>query len=307
MDYFISSSFYHQFNATTAQEYFSEQLIQIESLGFYFNRPSLDDILTTTNHQSNLSLSLSQLIHRTTTFYELIKEYLSNHKTIGSIDLLNIIQMKINNNNIILCPQHLPKFHPNFDIILFGILRNVPNSLIILIDNPKKSQWKYTLLKRWKQSLSLLLNNTNDDKKNMNNYISRIIWLKPLNPKEYVILMSLGDVMIDPYPFGGGVTTLESISMCTPIITNPFKQSVPNLATGMIDKMNLNSSIFNLLVVNSDDQYINNIIKIVENKEYNTIIRKHICDQSHILYNDTESIHQWSMFLKNIRNHHSIK
>jgi predicted O-linked N-acetylglucosamine transferase (SPINDLY family) len=39
--------------------------------------------------------------------------------------------------------------------------------------------------------------------------MSRIIWLGKLTPQEYLVMLSTGDIMIDPYPFGGGVTTLE--------------------------------------------------------------------------------------------------
>jgi hypothetical protein len=43
--------------------------------------------------------------------------------------------------------------------------------------------------------------------------------------------------MLDPFPFGGGVTTLESLSVYTPVITLPSRQSVPQLAAGMIQTM----------------------------------------------------------------------
>ena len=34
----------------------------------------------------------------------------------------------------------------------------------------------------------------------------RVLFLGSLNPSEYLLLLSIGDVMIDPYPFGGGVS-----------------------------------------------------------------------------------------------------
>jgi len=52
-----------------------------------------------------------------------------------------------------------------------------------------------------------------------------------------LLYLAIGDVMLDPFPFGGGVTTLESLSVCTPVITLPSRQSVPQLAAGMIQTM----------------------------------------------------------------------
>jgi predicted O-linked N-acetylglucosamine transferase (SPINDLY family) len=43
--------------------------------------------------------------------------------------------------------------------------------------------------------------------------------------------------MIDPYPFGGGVTTLEALAVCTPVLTLPSRQTVLTLTAGMIRGM----------------------------------------------------------------------
>ena len=59
-------------------------------------------------------------------------------------------------------------------------------------------------------------------------------WLPYLTPEAYVTLLAAGDVMVDPFPFGGGVTTLEALAVCTPVVTAPTLQSVPALAAGML-------------------------------------------------------------------------
>lgn len=59
-------------------------------------------------------------------------------------------------------------------------------------------------------------------------------WLPYLSPDAYVTLLAAGDVMVDPYPFGGGVTTLEALAVCTPVVTAPALQSVPALTAGML-------------------------------------------------------------------------
>ena len=139
--------------------------------------------------------------------------------------LSDIISMKIEKNiKVVLCPQFLPKFHPHFDKIIMGILIENIDAIVVIVEG-KKSQWKKALLVRWKQYLQsiesgfLNSSNTNYSK----DILSRIVWSKSLSASEYLVLLSLGDVMIDPFPFGGGVTTLESLAVCTPVITQPGK------------------------------------------------------------------------------------
>ena len=47
----------------------------------------------------------------------------------------------------------------------------------------------------------------------------------------------MADVVLDPFPFGGGVTTLEAFSVCSPVVTAPNLQTVPRLAAGMYRHM----------------------------------------------------------------------
>jgi predicted O-linked N-acetylglucosamine transferase (SPINDLY family) len=57
--------------------------------------------------------------------------------------------------------------------------------------------------------------------------MQRVFWLYGLSPQEYLTLLAAGDLMVDPFPFGGGVTTLEALAVCTPVMTAPELQSVP--------------------------------------------------------------------------------
>jgi hypothetical protein len=46
-------------------------------------------------------------------------------------------------------------------------------------------------------------------------------------------ILPAGRVMLDPFPFGGGVTALEAFAVCTPVVTMPGAQTVPELAAGV--------------------------------------------------------------------------
>ena len=95
---------------------------------------------------------------------------------------------------------------------------------------------------------------------------SKVVWLPQLNPQQYLHMLSLGSMMVDPFPFGGGVTSLEGISLCVPVVTAPALQSVPGLTAGIIETINAaitrnpnpnsaadEESLFSLLVAQTDE------------------------------------------------------
>ena len=253
-----------------AQDFFLEQLVQFDTLGFYFERPQLDidvkkigaTVADTTADAADSLHSLPiindatvtateklALTYRPPSFFKALRNSLKVSKSSASKQLMSLISRKTKHNtSIALIPQHMPKFHPHFDVVLTSILLEAPNSVIVLVGNKKKFQWRRMLMTRWREKLHGLLSlrnnssssetstagdiNITEMESNVDTLLSRIGWLDSLTPSEYLTLLAIGDVMLDPFPFGGGVTTLESVAVCTPVVTLPSRQSVPQLATG---------------------------------------------------------------------------
>lgn len=312
IDFFISSDMYHaDYNRTQqANSFYSEQLIRLASTGFYFNRPNLNlssSLLASIESKSKgtngkewtvskyenddvRQKELSLMSTRPDSFFESIQL----HKTTQDSDLYRLITEKRDGAKVILCPQFLPKMHPSFDFILRGLLEGVSNSILVMLGQSNKAQWQRTIDVRWRRNIG---------SKNMR----RIIWLPRLKPEEHLSLLAIGDIMIDPFPFGGGVTTLEALSVCTPVITCPPEQTVPALAAGMIQKMQL-GSLGNLLIANSKEEYVEKAVQLLGAKAANAStelsrLRRRICNKAHVLYNSSDSVRDWNELLYKLKGH----
>ena len=149
----------------------------------------------------------------------------------GSQDLVELIERKQREGiKIALCPQHMPKFHPAFDRILTGLLlRRADTVLVLLGGDAKKFQWRRTLMVRWRAALKRAVavavaipaisalhtidsgwkrdsqasgvDLTIDPDVDIDELLrTRVKWVGALNPDQYLLLLAMGDVMLDPFP-----------------------------------------------------------------------------------------------------------
>ncbi len=310
--------------STLQYERYTEQLVLFESLGFYFERPILPLASSLVSHDANndMKYNIELLWKRNNEFYSrLLKGNHIDHDISKDLWapsglLKEIIEQRSKNEiKLILCPQHVPKLHYGLDKIFKNILKNTilqsNTKLILIIDGIKKGQWKRTLLNRWKRTMDADL-------------IKRIVFLENLKPYEYLALLSIGDLMLDPFPFGGGVTTLESLAVCTPVITLPSEQTVVALAAGQLRKISSAtttlsnddsgdngrylSDVDKWLIPNNYTEYINNAVSLINGHSDTNIIknnnndilyniRKDICLRTQRLYDDSTVLDDWINFI----------
>ena len=158
-----------------------------------------------------------------------------------------------------------------------------------------KKQWRRTLESRWRKSIGGIK-------------MRRIVWLSKLSPDEYLALLAVGDLMIDPYPFGGGVTVLESLSVCTPVLTAPSLQSVPSLAAGIIRAMHLGPELESLLVARSVHSYVSSAVELLGGDNFALsplllTLRQSTCSivaQTGVVFNQSSSVREWESFITRV-------
>ena len=108
------------------------------------------------------------------------------------------------------CLQTLFKFHPDFDALIGEILRRDPRGLLTLCAGT---------CGKWVDHLRQRLTRTIPD------VVDRLRLLPTVPRDEYLQLVAMHDVLLDPPHFGGGNTSYEGFACGVPIVTWPSKLS----------------------------------------------------------------------------------
>lgn len=293
MDYYISSELFHrdlspQYRRT--EETFLEQVVRLPTtLGFAFERPVL-----ALSHP----VSDDDLIHRPARFLQAVNDSLGHSKPVNltyspfgaPVTIATLVELKASGHKLVLIPQHLPKFHPDFDVVMKELLETVSDSRVVITYDVKKSMWRQTLEKRWSKEAGFSADMIK----------KRILWMESLSPQQYLAMLSLGDVMVDPFPFGGGVTTLEALAVCTPVITLPTKQNVPALTAGMLRTLSPDddASVHLQHIYSNVETFIDGARRLLTNADTSTAARQAVCRDGHNLYvgsdSATRTVTEWA-------------
>ncbi len=122
------------------------------------------------------------------------------------------------------CPQSLFKFHPDFDSIIAGVLTEDRNGILVTLEG-KSPEWTRRLRARWQATMRELAD--------------RIHFLPALPHADYLRLLELSDVMLDPIHFGGGNSSYEALAVGTPIVTMPGRFLRSRITYGLYQTMRI--------------------------------------------------------------------
>lgn len=180
-----------------------------------------------------------------------------------------------------LCPHVMYKLQPDFDEILGGILRTDPEGHLVLVTHPNLPANRNSLLMRFEQTLG--------------DVMSRIWFLPNLQPNDYLGLLKLGDVMLDPLYFGGGTTSYEALGLGLPIVTLPGERLHGRITQACYLKMGLDECI-----VSSPQEYINKAVQIATDHPLNRRLREKIAARADVIFEDKKAISELVEFLNTV-------
>lgn len=176
-----------------------------------------------------------------------------------------------------LCPQTLFKYHPDFDAMLGGILRKDPKSLILMLKLGHES-WRQRLLQRFEHSLP--------------DVHKRIVWLPKMTAFKFMHLFRLGDVVLDPYKFGSGNSSLEAMAMGAPFVTCPDEFLRTRATSTYYQRMGITDCI-----TSTPEEYVDKAVEIATNPEYRNELSDRILKRSKILFENIDAVHELENWL----------
>ena len=99
--------------------------------------------------------------------------------------------------------------------------------------------------------------------------------------------------MLDPFPWGGGVTTLDAFAVGTPVVTAPSLQTVVELASGMYRKMGVDE-----FIAHNETHYISLAVELGTNATRRALASELLVSQHHAVYDDSTAVPQWTEFMR---------
>lgn len=176
------------------------------------------------------------------------------------------------------CPQTLFKLHPDFDRVLADILTRDPSGELILLEGNHVGHTTM-LRERFDKTLA--------------EFRGRIKFLRRLSNPEYMGLLAATDVMLDPPHFGGGSTSLQALSVGTPIVTAPSM-----FARGRITAACYRVIGNEELVANDASHYVEIAHAVGSDPSLRARLRGDLSTRSEVLYQNEAAVVELSEFLR---------
>lgn len=168
------------------------------------------------------------------------------------------------------CPHSLFKFHPAFDPVLASILRRDDNAKIVLVEG-RHTYWTSLLKQRWAAC--------------MPDIAHRIHFLPQQSPSDFRALLEICDVLLDPFPFGGGATTYDAMFVGTPTVTLPGQFMRGRVTLGCWKQMGIEDCI-----ATDIEDYVAKSIQIASEPDLWEALKQRILFANELLFEDPSAV-----------------
>lgn len=176
-------------------------------------------------------------------------------------------------DRIYLCPQNLFKIHPDMDELMGAILRGDPEGKIVIV-SAKVLHWNELMRSRWSRSIP--------------DVVDRVVLLPRMVSSDYLSLIAMSDVMLDSVHFNGMNTSLEALSVGTPVVTWPSEFQRGRHTQAMYRKMGLPDCI-----AQSAKSFVDIALRIANDATYRSSLQTRILERCECLFEDQRVIDEF--------------
>lgn len=181
------------------------------------------------------------------------------------------------------CLQSLFKLHPDFDPILAAILSSIENARLILLAD-SHAVMQHQLEQRWQAAWPAEL-------------FQKVTFLPRLAEADYLALLPLCDVMLDPIHFGGGSTSYEALAAGVPIVTMPSPYLKGRISYALLQHLGETTGI-----VASPAEYVAKVQDLAASTQRETL-KQAICTRSRTLYENHAAVTEFATCLHSLYFH----
>lgn len=180
-------------------------------------------------------------------------------------------------DHVYLCAQNLMKFHPDFDEILAGILRQDESAIIAIVEG--RQTYQTTALKNRFATF-------------MPDVHERIRFVPRMEYPDYLQLVTVADVALDPLHYGSGITAYEIFATGTPLITLPTEFRRGRFVAACYQTMG-----FTDCIANGQAHYIRLACEYANSPDLRDKFAPEVSERSDVLFEDSTAVTEFESAL----------
>jgi predicted O-linked N-acetylglucosamine transferase (SPINDLY family) len=181
---------------------------------------------------------------------------------------------------ILICPGTLFKYAPEYDYVYVEIAKRLGKCQFVFFN--QHNSWSCVFKERLSRAFAI-------SGLDHENFILFIPWLPQ---DKFYSLMRQADVYLDSIGFSGFNTAIQALECGLPVISHHGKYMRGRLASGILKRIGVNE-----LVANSELEFINLTVKLINDNNFYNLIKEKISNGLHLVYEDDDAIEFLESFL----------
>lgn len=201
---------------------------------------------------------------------------------------------------VIGCLQSFYKFNEEFEDMLYRILDITQSPKFIEDYKVKNGCSPKPVYMALSNSISFNKFHLERIRRKLDKFSDRIVWFQNKAPDEWMNLVSICHLMLDPFPFGGCNTTLEAIDYHIPVVYLPSLTMINGRFThGFYQKMGINN-----FQTNNKKEYIDKVYQLLTNNAKYFTLKNELRMKKKQLFENRDCVIEYQhMFIKLIERH----